>query len=82
MYCTYSLEKEESIKYIKNKKTPELFLVSVHWYALGIINHRHAFASDYAEASAIANWYQDTYASKWHFPHAVYIDGELIYEEW
>ena len=82
MSCTYSLEKEESIKYIQNKEIPELWIVSVHWYALGIINHRHVFTSDYAEASAIANWYQDTYASKWHFPHAVYIDEEATYEEW
>lgn len=82
MSCTYSLEKEVSMKYIQNKKTNGLFLVSVHWYALGIINHRHVFTSDYAEASAIANWYQDTYGSKWHFPHAVYINEEAIYEEW
>lgn len=82
MSCTYSLEKEVSMKYIQNKRTTGLFLVSVHWYALGIINHRHVFTSDYAEASAIANWYQGTYASKWHFPHAVYINEEAIYEEW
>lgn len=74
--------REEVLEYIRNKKTVGFFIVSVHWYALGLLNHRHVFTSDYAEASAIAKWYHDTYSNKWQFSHAVYIDEEAIYEEW
>lgn len=77
-----STGKEEVLEYIRNKKTTGFFIVSVHWYALGVFNHRHVFTSDYAEASAIAKWYHDTYANKWQFSHAVYIDEEAVYEEW
>lgn len=73
---------EEVLEYIRNKKTAGFFIVSVHWYALGLLNHRHVFTSDYAEASAIAKWYHDTYSNKWQFSHAVYIDEEAAYEEW
>ena len=48
MFCT------DSLTYIRSKKVSGLFIVSVHWYALGVLNHRHVFTSDYAEASAIA----------------------------
>lgn len=81
MSYTYSSEKE-MLEYIRNKEIPELWIVSVHWYALGIFNHRHVFTSDYSEASAIAKFYHDTYANKWHFPNAVYINEEAVYEEW
>lgn len=71
----------DSLGYIRSKKVAGLFIVSVHWYALGLLNHRHVFTSDYAEASAIAKWYHNTYANKWQFPHAVYINEEVIYDE-
>ena len=74
--------KEEVLEYIRNKKTVGFFIVSVHWYALGMLNHRHVFTSDYSEALAISKWYQDLYSNKWQFPHAVYIDEEASYEEW
>lgn len=77
-----STGRDEVLEYIRDKEVPELWIVSVHWYALGILNHRHVFTSDYAEASAIAKWYHDTYANKWQFSHAVYINEEAVYEEW
>lgn len=73
---------KEALNYIRDKKTADFFIVSVHWYALGMLNHRHVFTSDYSEALAISKWYQDLYSNKWQFPHAVYIDEEATYEEW
>lgn len=78
--------KETSLKYIHEQRsctyTSNLLMVSVHWCALNIMNHRHIFASDRMEAFLIAEYYHNIYSNKFNFPHAVYIDEEAVYEEW
>lgn len=56
-------------------------VATVCWVSLitGEIEHRHAFAPCYMEASCIADWYRDVY-TKYRYPFTVYINGDVEYE--